>query len=98
QGGRNLYGFAGGDPINFRDPFGLCPDPEDIGCQWFESGMTALGMTAGFVLGGGAGVLMTIGSGGVLAPVAVATTSAATLTGGAIGLSAGRYLSNIFFS
>jgi len=26
-GGRNLYAFAGGDPINFRDPFGLmaCP-------------------------------------------------------------------------
>jgi hypothetical protein len=24
----NLYGFAGGDPVNFSDPFGLCP-PED---------------------------------------------------------------------
>ncbi len=24
-GGVNLYGFAGGDPINFSDPFGLCP-------------------------------------------------------------------------
>jgi len=23
-GGLNLYGFAGGDPINFSDPFGLC--------------------------------------------------------------------------
>jgi hypothetical protein len=22
----NLYGFAGGDPVNFSDPFGLCPD------------------------------------------------------------------------
>src|SRR5688572_9218421 len=21
----NLYGFAGGDPINFSDPMGLCP-------------------------------------------------------------------------
>lgn len=27
-GGVNLYGFAGGDPVNFSDPFGLCP-PED---------------------------------------------------------------------
>jgi RHS repeat-associated protein len=25
-GGMNLYGFAGGDPVNFSDPFGLCPD------------------------------------------------------------------------
>lgn len=27
-GGLNLYGYAGGDPINFSDPFGLCP-PRD---------------------------------------------------------------------
>jgi len=24
-GGLNLYGFANGDPINYSDPFGLCP-------------------------------------------------------------------------
>lgn len=24
-GGANVYGFANGDPINFSDPFGLCP-------------------------------------------------------------------------
>ena len=28
----NLYGFAGGDPVNFADPFGLCPDPKDPHC------------------------------------------------------------------
>jgi len=27
-GGLNLYGFAKGDPVNFSDPFGLCP-PKD---------------------------------------------------------------------
>jgi len=26
-GGLNLYGYANGDPINFSDPFGLCPIP-----------------------------------------------------------------------
>lgn len=26
-GGLNLYGYAGGDPVNFSDPFGLCPNP-----------------------------------------------------------------------
>jgi RHS repeat-associated protein len=25
-GGLNSYGFAAGDPVNFHDPFGLCPD------------------------------------------------------------------------
>jgi RHS repeat-associated protein len=24
-GGMNLYGFAGGDPVDYSDPFGLCP-------------------------------------------------------------------------
>jgi uncharacterized protein RhaS with RHS repeats len=26
-GGANVYGFAGGDPVNLSDPFGLCPPP-----------------------------------------------------------------------
>ncbi|WP_310572338.1 RHS repeat-associated core domain-containing protein, partial [Gemmatimonas sp.] len=30
-GGLNLYGFAGGDPVNFGDPFGLCPNPMATG-------------------------------------------------------------------
>ena len=34
SGGLNLYGYAGGDPVNFSDPFGLAadtirPDTED---------------------------------------------------------------------
>jgi RHS repeat-associated protein len=28
-GGMNLYGFAGGDPVNFTDPFGLAPRQGD---------------------------------------------------------------------
>jgi uncharacterized protein RhaS with RHS repeats len=29
-GGLNLYGFANGDPINFSDPFGLCPEEQKV--------------------------------------------------------------------
>ena len=32
----NLYGFGGGDPVNFSDPFGLCP-PKDDNVQDCES-------------------------------------------------------------
>jgi len=39
-GGLNLYGFAGGDPINFSDPFGLCPG----GCVLEGSGVVAAGL------------------------------------------------------
>jgi RHS repeat-associated protein len=33
-GGLNVYGFANGDPVNFSDPFGLCPIAKDgIPCE-----------------------------------------------------------------
>ena len=31
-GGLNTYGYAEGDPVNFSDPFGLCPDPTNPKC------------------------------------------------------------------
>jgi len=30
-GGMNLYGFAGGDPVNFSDPLGLWVEPQGLG-------------------------------------------------------------------
>jgi len=32
-GGINQYGYAGGDPVNFSDPFGLCPDDKNPACK-----------------------------------------------------------------
>ena len=32
-GGLNAYGFASGDPVNYGDPFGLCPDKTDANCS-----------------------------------------------------------------
>jgi hypothetical protein len=48
-GGLNLHGYAGGDPINFSDPFGpaACPDAEgseDAG-DGEADGETTLGAT-----------------------------------------------------
>ncbi len=39
-GGLNLYGFAGGDPINFSDPFGLFP------CPWCVGALVGFGVEA----------------------------------------------------
>jgi RHS repeat-associated protein len=33
-GGMNTFGFVGGDPVNFSDPFGLCPTGA-AKCSWF---------------------------------------------------------------
>ena len=43
-GGLNLYGFAGGDPVNFSDPFGLCPPPPGT----FDALCFAVDLSAGF--------------------------------------------------
>jgi uncharacterized protein RhaS with RHS repeats len=41
-GGLNLYGFAQGDPVNFSDPFGLCPICIiAVGYAIFEAASTA---------------------------------------------------------
>jgi uncharacterized protein RhaS with RHS repeats len=57
-GGLNLYGYAGGDPINFSDPFGL--DPCEGSSAWTEclaQGLADWGASNGsesFVLAGAA--------------------------------------------
>jgi hypothetical protein len=48
-GGLNLYGFAGGDPVSYSDPFGLCP--------WCEDQFQNLA-NAGAVRGGAVGSAM----------------------------------------
>lgn len=64
-GGMNLYGFASGDPVNFRDPFGLCPIEKDgIPCAltWGAAG-TAGGAIGGGVVGGVTGTFVIPGLG-----------------------------------
>jgi RHS repeat-associated protein len=83
-GGVNLYGYSGGDPVTYSDPFGLCPEG-DNNCEALVAAYSAIGATAGFWFGGGTGALETVATGGLAAPVAVAQTAAATGLGAAAG-------------
>ena len=38
-GGLNLYGYAGGDPVNRSDPFGLSPDTIEVQSHEVIGGM-----------------------------------------------------------
>jgi RHS repeat-associated protein len=66
-GGMNLYGFAGGDPVNFSDPFGLCPVPllcpvivgAEAGAA-VGSVFPGPGTIVGGIVGGVAGVAATV--------------------------------------
>jgi RHS repeat-associated protein len=46
--GPSLYAFAGNDPVNGRDPLGLCFGVDDLSCwAWYVAYLKALGQTAG---------------------------------------------------
>jgi RHS repeat-associated protein len=49
-GGMNLYGFAAGDPVNFSDPMGLCPDKKDPKCS-APGGVTILALSGAAAIG-----------------------------------------------
>ena len=61
RGGLNLYGLAGGDPVNYNDPFGLCPPDDDKPCPaqqlvaagkaWLQNAMAAVGDFGKLLLG-----------------------------------------------
>ncbi len=92
-GGVNGYGYATGDPVNFSDPFGLCPDDKPL-CHWIKATLIAAGTDIGFVAGGGAGLFT--GPGALLASPAGALAGAgAGATAGAI---VGEIVDNAFFS
>jgi RHS repeat-associated protein len=87
-GGMNAFGFAQGDPINLRDPFGLCPLDDGIPCAVVFAGWgTGGGMILGGLVGaaGGSLVLPGIGTVAGIEPGAVAGGALLGLVGGTIG-------------
>ena len=76
-GGMNLYGFAGGDPVNFSDPFGLCP--------W------CVGAAAGAAIGGGGRALYNYRNDRPLGEGVLSYAAAGALVGAGAGALAARY-------
>jgi RHS repeat-associated protein len=87
-GGLNLYGFANGDPVNFSDPFGLCPIP--ILCEAID--VAAIGLDIRDIrrngLSWGSGLALAADVGGLLLPV-VPAAAGATYRGGRAAARAG---------
>jgi hypothetical protein len=89
-GGLNLYGYAGGDPVNFSDPFGLWCPPD---CNALDAVLTVGGAIVGGLFGAGTGA-----AGGTLVAPGVGTIGGAGLGwqgGAAVGSAAGLALANI---
>jgi RHS repeat-associated protein len=101
-GGLNAYGFAGGDPVNFSDPFGLCPeglsDKDVFLCNWIEAGLVVLGADIGGTIGGGSGLTLAIASGGILVPAVPVGAIGGAAIGAIGGKLAGEYLTDRLFN
>jgi RHS repeat-associated protein len=95
-GGLNLYGFAAGDPVNFSDPFGLCPPPlipvcaVMLGFAWFGGSRIAINamydrpLNENVQRDAGWGMVMGLGAGSLAAtPVVAADATATTAATGA---------------
>ena len=87
-GGVNTFGFGNGDPVNFADPFGLCP-PEDDDWTTCPGFFTAIGAATGALFGGASGGFGGASAGAAMcAPTIVGSVPCAAL-GGAVGFAAG---------
>lgn len=98
----NLYGFAGGDPVNFSDPMGLCPQTGSLlaifTCNAIEATTTFVGSVAGGTLGAGGGLGASLATGD-LDPVMVGGGALAGAAAGAVaGKLAGEFITDRLFS
>jgi RHS repeat-associated protein len=105
-GGANAFGYANGDPINFSDPFGLCPDPGETICRGVFTSLygtigAVLGAYAGGGMGGGGGLVAcsVSGPGALGCGLAAGTAGAAggAVVGGAAGIAYGSWLDGLIF-
>ncbi len=90
-GGLNAYGFAGGDPVNFSDPFGLCPGINGtlslLDCP--RGYVSLIGEMTGALIGGVVGGTGGASAGAALCAATVVGAAPCAVAGGAAGAAAG---------
>jgi len=96
-GGLNTYGFAGGDPVNFIDPFGSRPCPPDNDCGALVAALTMTGAVIGGLGGGVAGGIGGLGCGPGALVCTPAAAAAVSVEGAAAGATFGAGV-GIFFT
>jgi hypothetical protein len=86
-----VYGFTGGDPVNFDDPFGLCPGINGtysiLDCP--PGYLTLIGEMTGALVGGVVGGTGGASAGAALCAATVVGTVPCAAAGGAVGAAAG---------
>jgi RHS repeat-associated protein len=91
-GGLNLYGYTNSDPVNFSDPFGLCPRG-----NWNCILLKAAAEITGGVFGGIGGAAIGFGSGIETGPGVVVTTAVgAAAFGAATAVASGKLVDMAF--
>jgi hypothetical protein len=98
SGGMNLWGFASGDPVNYSDPFGLCP-PDDRDWSTCTGFFTVMGAATGALIGGVSGAtgggVMCAATGPVAVVCATGGGAAGVARGALVGASVGATLDGL---
>lgn len=94
-GGINLYGFAGGDPVNFSDPFGLTAEQDTSKVKRGENPSQCLALGASIAINGFLDASTIVGLGAGIRTLGTVVRGGATVLGAYMGATASTRTLNL---